>query len=347
MKMQAVDSESSHSTSIQFSHVFAALYYIGASTSLTIFNKLLFNAFSAVDPLLLLLFQALTTLSLFAALTVTKRFRVPILPTDRNVFLAYLPLLLSYAVMLTTSLIALRFTSLLMYNSIRRTSLLFVVVLHSWSTKSYPAIYTVTATGLTLAGALVASMTDLEFDPFGYSLAILANASTAIFLVLLRPVRDRLNYTNMQLLFFNTLCITPLLGCLLFVMPPQRSILPLFSSSSRFCILFALSCAMAVVITHATYVNTTVNDAVTQTVSAQVKDVLLLSVSYFYIDSAAGRASGNVFGVAIGFCGSVIYGFGKLRESRAETPSSNSPLVPEVGATNAKYARVTEDEAQS
>jgi solute carrier family 35 len=347
MKMQALESESSRSASRLLPHVFAALYYIAASTSLTIFNKLLFNTFAAVDPLLLLLFQAFTTLSIFAALTVARRFRLPTLPTDRNVVLAYIPLLLSYAVMLTTSLIALRFTSLLMYNTIRRTSLLFVVVLHSWSTKSYPARYTVTATGLTLAGALFASMTDLSFDPFGYSLAILANASTAIFLVLLRPVRDRLNYTNMQLLFFNTLCITPLLLCLLFIMPPHDSILPLFSASSTFCILFALSCALAVVITHATYVNTTVNDAITQTVSAQVKDVLLLSASYFFVDSAAGRGKGNLVGVAIGFCGSVIYGFGKLHESRSETTSGNPLVAPETGASNLKYERITEDEAQS
>jgi hypothetical protein len=341
--MQIEASEpSAHRFAISLPHLLAAVYYVAASTSLTVFNKLLFNSFSAIDPLVLLLSQAFTTLTIFTGMASTQRFQLPVLPRDRKLLL-----LLSYATMLTTSLIALRFTSLIMYNTIRRTSLLFVVALHSWSTGSYPASYTVIATVLTLAGALFASVTDLTFDPVGYALAFLANASTAIFLVLLRPVRDRLKYSNMQLLFFNTLCIAPLLVVLLVIMPPKDSILPLFSSSSLFCVLFALSCGMAVIITHATYVNTTVNDAVTQTISAQVKDVLLLSASFFFVDNPAGRASGNLVGVMIGFIGTVIYGLGKLRASPEAPDPINPQPVTKDGPGSVKYARVPDDQRQS
>jgi drug/metabolite transporter (DMT)-like permease len=271
----------------------AALYYIIVSCVLTTNIKVLFNKYPAVHPPLLLLAQALVTLAIFVPLVSCGVTSVPSLPPRNkriSALVLYIPLLLAYALNLTTSVIALHHTSLLMYNTLRRTSILFVVGLHAIASREYPSTYTVVSTALTLAGALYASMNDLTYDPIGYALAITANVMTAVYLVRLRPVRDGLFCTNLQLQLVNTAATVPLLCALLAFTPPPEPILPLLVGPDHvFQVLYMSSCALAMVLTHSTYVNTIVNDAVAQMVSAQVKDFVLLAVSYILVDDPAGR----------------------------------------------------------
>lgn len=305
----------------------AASYYIFTSASLTVFNKLLFSHFPASHPPLLLLCQSLTALIILTVMSLMRRFEPPSLRRwARAELRAYAPLFAASLTMLLTSLLALQLTSLLMYNTLRRTSIIFVVTLHSLMHASRPSVYTVAATALITLGAVVATSTDLTFDLVGYSLAFAANASTAAYLVLLRPVRDRLSLTNLQLLYVNALVSVPCLAVVLVLMPPTGSILPLFSNV-MFVALFFCSCSFAMVITHAIFVNTTVNDAIAQTIAAQLKDVLLLVCSVLFVDDPKGRGKGNLIGVGIGFIGSLVYGVGKLkdRNARASEESSSSP----------------------
>jgi solute carrier family 35 len=301
----------------------ASLYYVTASTTLTIFNKLLFSGHAEVYPPFLLLAQSCTSLCIFLALYLVGRFIPPPLPSRPRFASAaatYAPLLAAYVIMLISSLIALQRTSLLMCNTIRRTSIVFVVAVHALVENRPPTRHTVAATVLTIAGAVIAGSRDLAFDTAGYALAITANASSALYLVLLCPVRDKLGFTNLQLMFVNTACIVPLLAALLVALPPPplrflpRDIMSQLAMSPTFALIFASSCSMAMILSHATYINTTVNDAVVQTVSAQIKDVVLLLVSFLFIDSSVGRAKGNLYGVIIGFFGSIIYAIGKLQQ---------------------------------
>lgn len=313
--------------------VLAAGYYILASPALTIFNKLLFKEHSTVPPSLLLICQSLTTLSIFSILRGFGYFQLPTLPISRAMLRSYIPMLICYALMLITSLTGLELTkALLMYNTIRRTSIVFVVTFHAILTRTYPTMPTIVATIFVVIGAIYASMNDLSFDGIGYSLAICANITTALYLILLRQVRNKLCYTNGQLLFVNTLFGFPLLilyhvygyewivqarhhnqqrqtNDLTFFM---EMIFSHVSNQSWFVLLFVASCGLATLVNHAVYVNTTWNDAVTQTICAQVKDVILMVVSYMIIDDDGDRRKGNIHGVLIGFVGSLIYAGGKI-----------------------------------
>lgn len=191
----------------------AAAYYIFSSLLLTVVVKVLLQSPALTLPVPLLLFlQALSTLLIFFALaTCTALWTVPSLPTTTATIRSYLPLLAAYATMLASSVSALSLTSLLMYNTLRRISLLFVVVLQAIYTRSTPTPYTLVATVLSVAGgtsslpqttgihpaachprprtnnlsafrcplpaATYAGIADLSFDLRGYSLAMLANAS--------------------------------------------------------------------------------------------------------------------------------------------------------------------------
>lgn len=135
-------------------------------------------------------------------------------------------------------------------------------------------------------------------------------------MILLTPVRDALDYSNLDLLFVNTCAVTPLL--LLFFLLTSA---PLSTATALFAHLathpapaatFAAACTLTFFLNHATYLNTAINNPVAQTVSAQLRDVLLLGISVAFIDNAAHRGPGNITGVLIGLAGSVIYAYGRL-----------------------------------
>lgn len=217
-----------------------------------------------------------------------------------------------------------------MYNTLRRASMVFVVAIYSLLNRSRPPLYTLAATMLVTSGAVFASSTDLAFDPLGYSLAFVANLSTAIYLVLVVPVRDKLKISNIQLVFVNALANIPILVVITLIWPPRNGFLMQFNDV-QFSLLFLCSCILAMLINHSTFVNTTVNDAIAQSVASQLKDVVLLIVSVVFIDDPSSRAKGNLRGVMIGFFGSLVYGIGKvndrLRNSTAEIPVAQKKSV--------------------
>ena len=307
--------------------ILAAVYYIATSVSLTLFNKLLFSRFPASDPPFLLLCQSLTAVLILGTLKLFGKFTPPnLFLWTRQSFRAYSPLFISNLCMLLTSLIALKFTSLLMYNTLRRTSMIFVVAIHSYVTTTRPSPYTVGATALVTCGALIAGTTDLSFDPLGYGLALAANISTALYLVLLKPVRDKLHLSNLELIFVNALSNIPVLFAIICFFPPEENLLEQFNDAT-FAFFFLSSCALAVVINHAIFVNTTTNDAIAQSVSSQLKDVALLIISLLFIDDPKHRAAGNLQGVLVGFFGSLVYGVGKLMNRNKIPNKSAEELV--------------------
>lgn len=298
----------------------ATAYYVVTSVSLTLFNKLLLSDSQSINPAFLLLCQSLTAVTLLLALRLTGRFDLPDLRHVLSLasLRVYAPLFTANVVMLLSSLLALQLTSLLMYNTLRRTSIVFVVAFQAFATRTTPAKYVVIAAAIVIMGALYASGGDLAFDMRGYALSLIANIATAFYLVLVRPVRDRLRVTNLQLVFINALANIPILSLLVAQSPPSRETLS-FLTERTIAPLFAASCTLAVTINHATFVNTTTNDPVAQSIAAQVKDVLLLIISVVMVDDSSQRAPSNIHGVMIGFGGSVIYAFGKLRDRLTKT----------------------------
>lgn len=339
-RQEAAPTSSTMATTTVFP-LLAALYYIATSVSLTLFNKLLFARFPASDPPFLLLSQSLTTVAILSAMRLVGKFSPPSLRSWTAVSIrTYAPLYVSNLAMLLTSLIALKFTSLLMYNTLRRTSMIFVVAIHCGMHRVRPTSYTVAATAFVTIGALLASSSDLAYDPLGYALAFTANISTAIYLVLLRPVRDKLQLSNLQLLYVNALANIPVLAIIILAMPPKDGVLALFSNLT-FSILFLCSCSFAVVINHAIFVNTTTNDAIAQSISSQLKDVVLLITSIAFVDDPKQRAAGNLQGVFVGFLGSLVYGVGKLVDKRRATQQPIEPTSKEDEKTGDAPEKVT------
>lgn len=297
-----------------FTSVMSATYYISVSVMLTTVNKIMFNRFPLLDASIIVIGQAITTVLVLSFLSIVGQFD---LPSFRNFstksLLAYAVFFTTYAFTVLSSLVALRQTSLLMCNTLRRTSMLFVVVTHAVFHKSFPSRHTVLATGLILYGAFRASQSDLQVDHRSIATIFVANLSSSLYLVFVKPVRKTLNLTNIQLQFMNATLLVPVLYYMTY--NSSSSVLFLYAQNVSFLALFTTSCGLAMIITHATYVNTSVNNAVTQVVAAQIKDVILALVSYIAVDDAASRADGRALGVLLSFGGSAAYAYGKVIEN--------------------------------
>lgn len=311
--------------------ILASLYYISVSVCLTIFNKMLFARTQAVHPAILLFCQSLTAILVLNIAATFNHITLPklnILVSTPSVK-AYAPLYFTQLAMLLTSLLALKLTSLLMYNTLRRTSIMFVVALHALQTHTRPTFATITAAVIVTLGAIYASRADLAFDATGYSLALCANLVTSFYLVLVRPVRDKLSVSNIQLVYLNAVANLPTLFLIILILQPSASqLLQSLITSPELSFLFLASCALSTVINHAVFLNTTVNDPVAQSIAAQLKDVVLLFLSVAFIDDPAKRAHGNVQGALTGFVGSVVYAIGKLYTRWTDSRASTTARAP-------------------
>lgn len=296
----------------------ASGYYISVSVLLTSCNKLLFRhqvseSFSAF----LVLAQAITSLCFLLFLLGTGSLSLPQFWrwSSRN-WALYFTFIAAYVGVLCSSLWALSVTSLLMCNTLRRTAILFVVVGEALSSRSFPPGHTLAATVLTVSGALVAARGDLAYDLRSYCIVGLANVFSSIYLVMLPIVRRTLNLSNLQMQFSCQLGAVPVLLLLLANLPEGAAVS--YPTEASFVALFATSCVLASIIANATVVNTTVNTPVAQCVAAQVKDMVIFMISYYYVDDGGSRGDGNTLGVCISLCGSFAYALGSLQASRAQ-----------------------------
>jgi hypothetical protein len=323
----------------------ASLYYICISVLLTCSNKLLFDRFPVVDAPALVLGQSVTALAAFLLLVAAGKLTVP-KPWSwpARTLALYLVYLVAYATTIVTALLALSLTSMLMCNTLRRTAIVFVVAIEALTYRAWPSPYTMVATVLSVYGALHAARGDLMYHPRGYAVAFLANISSSVYLVMVRPVRDLLKLSNLQLQFLNTLFIVPILLVVVAIAPPLSPLNAPSTPGARsldasFLFLFLASCLLAMTITHATYVSTTINSAVTHVIAALVKDGVLLFVS-FMLDGHQGRANGTIVGVLLSLLGSVVYGTGKIVQSicdaRTKSQVSASSQASEANVSSSK-----------
>ena len=292
----------------------AALYYVCVSVGLTVLNKAIFSTYSFAYPLLLVEGQLLVSVLLFYGL---GRWRLLTVPrwswsTARQV----LPLTASYLLMLVSGMAGLQGTSLVMYNTLRRTSVGFVMALEYALLGDVPSPAIAACVLFMTLGAAVAGIGDASFALYGYAMILLANLTTSLYIVLVKRVRQRTDLDNFGILFYNCILSLPPV-VLLATVRGQHSALWRTDAHywrGEFVWVFAAACAMGFVINHAIYYNTNTNSPLTQTVSSQAKDVVLLAASAPFDGTRA--ITDNALGLSVSFAGSFAYSVIKYREAR-------------------------------
>eukprot|EP00871_Galdieria_phlegrea_P002003 jgi/Galph1/2803/GphlegSOOS_G1454.1 len=233
-----------------------------------------------------------------------------------DMFLACAPLSLSYFLMLVTSMVGLRDTDLVMYNTLRRTTVFFVLVLETIVLKAKPSGGVILSVLVMLSGTLVASIFDSSFTLYGYVMVFFANLTTAVYLVLIRYTRERTQLDNFGILYYCSVSCLPLFLCIALLDGSfKRTLIRAPTYALSFWIFFLLACSFGFIINHSIYYNTTTNSALTQNISAQVKDLALLISSYYFFHQSQ-SSLWNYIGVATSFLGGLLYVAAKLVEMR-------------------------------
>ncbi|EME31454.1 UDP-sugar transporter sqv-7 [Galdieria sulphuraria] len=292
----------------------AALYYILVSVSLTVFNKSIFQNYDFQETTILVSSQLSITILLLFILQ-----KMEFISTNGfqwDLFVACLPLALSYYLMLVTSMVGLRDTNLVIYNTLRRTTVFFVLILEKVILGKKASWEVVASVIVMLSGTMVAAIFDMSFSIYGYFMVFSANLTTAVYLVLIRYTRDQTKLDNFGILYYCSLSCLPLFlltGIL------DGSLRRLFMHAPRyefsFWLFFILACSFGFVINHSIYYNTTTNSALTQNISAQVKDLALLVSSYYFFHPQKSSTWGHI-GVATSFVGGLLYVLAKVMEMK-------------------------------
>lgn len=238
-------------------------------------------------------------------------------PLDAKV-MAHLPLVtLAKALNMILSFIAMRYTSLPVYNVLKRLNVVFSVAADMLLRGTLFSREVLVAVLLITLGALVTGSGDLDFNVLGYLVAIPAGLMNASYLVLSARAHDRIpGLTHVEVLFytafFNIFIFAPL-SCL-----ELSPIVRFFNGAEEhlgkiLCILFSYV-VLGCMLNYATFWCTTANSPVTTGVTGNLKGIFSTWVGFAFFGSSL-TAAGWV-GLALNTVGGAMYPLARWREAR-------------------------------
>eukprot|EP00188_Purpureofilum_apyrenoidigerum_P003639 Plantae.Rhodophyta-Purpureofilum_apyrenoidigerum.ctg3868.p1 GENE.Plantae.Rhodophyta-Purpureofilum_apyrenoidigerum.ctg3868~~Plantae.Rhodophyta-Purpureofilum_apyrenoidigerum.ctg3868.p1 ORF type:complete len:304 (-),score=34.30 Plantae.Rhodophyta-Purpureofilum_apyrenoidigerum.ctg3868:149-1060(-) len=284
-------------------------YYVTTSLLLSTVNKVLLGK---LPPLFVLLLQGTTTIAIFSVLLLTDNFSA----TKRPPWKAMTRLSFCYMMNMMASMTAMSKTSLLMFNTLRRTSIIWVLFLEWYILGNKSSAPVAASVGVIVLGALVAGSKDLVFDLQGYIWSMAANLSTSLYIVFIKQAQNTSNYSTLELLWFNSLLSWPVLFGLNVYTKQLFSAyetLNLGDHDAIFYLNLLASAMLGFFINHATFYNTAASSPLTHTVMSQLKDVCLLLIGFFMFDRRV-TSRGTLLGALISFGGSLMYALVKYQE---------------------------------
>ena len=175
-------------------------------------------------------------------------------------------------------------------------------------------------------GAITAGASDISFNLYGYVLTLFANVATAAYIVLIKHYAVSLNLDVFGMLLYNSILSFPFLSIISFVHGDFSRIQEFeYLGNQWFWLVFSCSCALGFVINYAVFLNTAMNSPLTQTVSGQFKDILILALGIIIFKDVH-YESQNAIGIGLSLLGSVLYGVFKYRGLQAKTQSAIANL---------------------
>jgi solute carrier family 35 protein len=309
---------STPSSSTLLSPLSICLFYMLTAISLLLFNKLAFSAYSFDCSNILTLTQSLFSLFL---VSIFSRFGfISVQPFSASNFRRFLPIGFSFFLYMMLGMIALRLVSLPIYTTLRRTGVIFVLVLERFYQGQSTSKQVLLCVILQVFGALIAGLTDFNFDFTSYAIVFAYNFITAIYLVLINSIaaeekRKARGLNQFDFLYLNSLLLVfPLLLIIfysgefsLFIAIPHWGdplfLLTLFASST-----------LAFFLNYFIFLNASVNSALTQTVAGQAKDFLVVVFGFLFPDAKFQMM--NFIGILLGFAGAIAYAMVKGNEKQ-------------------------------
>jgi drug/metabolite transporter (DMT)-like permease len=211
------------------------------------------------------------------------------------------------------SFLTMAHTSLPVYNVLKRLNPVFSLVLDFAVRRSIPTAGVLLGVFLIAAGAVVTSQGDLEFEPFGYTVAIIAAMCQALYLVLAKKAQDVVQVSQWDLLYF-----TAVFNCCIFAPLSSHEVEPLqafWAKQADPTIIVAMLAGYVVLggsLNYVTFWGTTTNSPTTVGVAGNFKGVLSTVAGLI---QGAKLTSVGLSGLALSASGGCVYTFAKMQKS--------------------------------
>lgn len=302
---------------------YAALSYMACAVLLVMFNKAALSSYSFPCANVITLLQMIcSTIILFLmkkwkiiSFTVGETWTPSDLPAlvPFETLLHTLPLSLTYLLYMLASMESVRGVNVPMYTTLRRTTVVFTMIMEYLLTGQKYAYSIIGSVALIILGAFIAGARDLSYDTYGYAIVLVANVTTAIYLATISRLGKTSGLNSFGLMWCNGLICGPVL----FIWTYFRGDLTLtinfpYLFSPGFQAVMLLSCIMAFFLNYSIFLNTTLNSAVTQTICGNLKDFVTIGLGWVLFGGLPFDLL-NIIGQGLGFLGSGLYAYCKLR----------------------------------
>eukprot|EP00241_Pyramimonas_parkeae_P004814 CAMPEP_0114241372 /NCGR_PEP_ID=MMETSP0058-20121206/9597_1 /TAXON_ID=36894 /ORGANISM="Pyramimonas parkeae, CCMP726" /LENGTH=363 /DNA_ID=CAMNT_0001353893 /DNA_START=528 /DNA_END=1619 /DNA_ORIENTATION=- len=308
---EAVDAEGGvlhhpHSVPTLSTQIWACASYGLVSVSLTITQKTVFHSYNFAFPNTVTLLQIFTSLALLHGLRYSRAIDFVDFSVDtaRKVF----PLAFMWWMYVVTGVCALRHLTVPMFSVLRRVTTLLVVVGEFVMFSKLPTPASGGSLLLMCTGAIVAGMTDMTFSLPGYIYISLCVVSTAMYLLLIRRLRDVTGLNEMSLLYYNNILGLPMMTAWLILGTDELSRVldypHLLDPSFLSCLMFSAS--QAFVLNMCIFRCTSINSPLATSVTGQIKDIATTSLGMLLFGDVIINVV-NIIGLGIGLLGGMVY----------------------------------------
>ncbi|KAK4491046.1 hypothetical protein RD792_001768, partial [Penstemon davidsonii] len=216
------------------------------------------------------------------------------------------PLALTYLLYMLATMESVRGVNVPMYTTLRRTTVVFTMIVEYILVKQKYTPPVVGSVGLIVMGAFIAGSRDMSFDSYGYLIVFASNITTAIYLATIARIGKSSGLNSFGLMWCNgILCLPVLLLWTLF-----RDFY-LILRAYRYQVVLLFSCILAFFLNYCIFLNTTLNSALTQTICGNLKDLFTITLGWVVFGGLPFDLL-NVIGQLLGFIGSGMYAYYKL-----------------------------------
>eukprot|EP01102_Stenamoeba_stenopodia_P013646 TRINITY_DN4459_c0_g1_i1.p1 TRINITY_DN4459_c0_g1~~TRINITY_DN4459_c0_g1_i1.p1 ORF type:complete len:327 (+),score=41.22 TRINITY_DN4459_c0_g1_i1:258-1238(+) len=324
-----MDKDAVKSKELSTRGMIAAGSYMATSVALIVFNKIALSVYHFPYANFITMLQMLLSLLLLIPL---RKFDLISFHIESNL-VEPSPLLMigwsslrgsavisgAYLLYLVLGMFALRGVSIPMYTTLRRMTVMFVMLLETTGYRQTYSAKVKISVSIMVLGALIAGARDLSFDLKAYVAVLIYDIATAIYLVLIARIGKSTNLNPWGLMYSNTLLSLPLLALLNLATGELQNAWNWEGAWSASGFQFAMfgSSVLAFMLNFTIFWNTTVNSALTQTVAGQFKDLVTIIVGFFAFGDIQNDLL-NIIGITVGFAGSVAYAIARYQEQQTQ-----------------------------
>ncbi|KAL8129589.1 hypothetical protein V2J09_018744 [Rumex salicifolius] len=200
--------------------LYAAASYMICAVLLIIFNKAALSSYRFPHVNVITLFQMICSCLLLYIMRRAKiiTFIAGETASDRPVTLVpirkmmhTLPLALSYLLYMLVSMESVRGINVPMYTTLRRTTVVITMAVEFLLTGQKYSRYIVASVAVIIVGAFVAGARDLSFDAYSYSIVLLSNLCTAVYLASIARIGKSSGLNSFGLMWCNGVLCGPVL----------------------------------------------------------------------------------------------------------------------------------------